>query len=148
MASDNTPRLPVATVRKIFSDTSTMAEPTDARAATCFFELGLDPEIAASRGEKIAGFLNRLYDEALQSSAVQRHAAPPAGVRTCELAVRPGYSGGGGTSGKRRGSPCGPRTSTSSRSNDGAMTSLGTPSSTEPKAPSAVPAISASWLCS
>ncbi len=46
-----------------------------------------------------------------------------------------------------RGSPCGPRTSTSSNSSDGAITSLGTPPLAVPNAPSAVPAVSASWLC-
>ena len=88
----------------------------------------------------------RLYDGVRQGAsrrgAVSR---PPIIARTCSA----GYcSGGGGTSGKRRGSPCGPCTSTSSNSNDGAITSVGTPPSAEPNAPSAVPAISASWLCS
>src|SRR5215469_11501960 len=38
-ASENTPRLPVDTVRNIFSDKRTIADPTEASAAICFGEL-------------------------------------------------------------------------------------------------------------
>src|SRR3972149_2654149 len=48
-AAESTPRLPVTTVRKIFSDTNTIAAPTEASAAVCFAELGFELEMAASR---------------------------------------------------------------------------------------------------
>src|SRR6202795_903279 len=51
-ASESTPKLPVATVRKIFSNTNTSAEPTEASAATCFAELGFELEMTASRANK------------------------------------------------------------------------------------------------
>src|SRR5690242_10585117 len=48
-ASESTPRLPVDAVRKIFSDKSTTAEPTDASAAICFDDVALDVEMCALR---------------------------------------------------------------------------------------------------
>src|SRR3989304_10423501 len=48
-AAESTPRLPVTTVRKIFSDTNTSAAPTEASAATCFAELGFELKMTASR---------------------------------------------------------------------------------------------------
>jgi len=55
--------------------------------------------------------------------------------------------GGGATSGKRLGSPRAPRTSTSSKSSEGATIDAGNPFCAEPKAPRAVPANPFIWLC-
>src|SRR5579862_1658506 len=44
-ASESTPRLPVDAARKVFSDSRTMAEPTEPRAAICFADVALDVEI-------------------------------------------------------------------------------------------------------
>src|SRR5579863_10010992 len=62
IASESTPRLPVATARKILSDTSTTAEPTDASAVICFTELGLDSGMAASLGGEITVSPPQVYD--------------------------------------------------------------------------------------
>jgi hypothetical protein len=53
--------------------------------------------------------------------------------------------GGGATSGMRRGSPCRPRASASSKGNEDAIMVLATPRSAEPNAPSVVSAICRSW---
>src|SRR5437870_7439101 len=55
--------------------------------------------------------------------------------------------GGGGRSGKRRGSPRAPRTSTSSNNSEGAATALGKPFCAEPNAARAVPLNPAAWFC-
>ena len=48
-ASESTPRLPVDAARKVFSDKSTMAEPTEPSAAICFADVVLDVEMSVPR---------------------------------------------------------------------------------------------------
>ena len=58
-----------------------------------------------------------------------------------------GVIGGSGKMGRRFGSPRAPRTSTSSKSREGATTAAGRPLCALPNAPSAVPAMPFTWLC-
>src|ERR1700733_6583936 len=95
-ASDKTPKLPVTAVKNILRETSTSAAPIDASAAICFAELGLDSEMAVS----------------LPIFELKPFVACGAVFREAREDVRCYCSGGGDTSGMRRGSPWGPRTST------------------------------------
>ena len=82
-------------------------------------------------------FENRISREATVVSSLKRISPPWHSY----------FSGGAGTSGRRRGSPWKPRISTSSSSRDGPTIVLGMPPCAEPNAPRAVPAKPFSGVC-